>query len=245
MKLPAGWNEFTQKELRETLKLMSRLDTHTVVPVAVFRMLSGMRVMAGKGDSWVLRFGRRWVTVSSSALAELLTPLEFMEEPGNIPAPLDKIAGRKRVDAGLHGVSFGNWLRLENAWQGFLMSHRPELLRFMLDILYPAPRGLKGLVARLRLRIRPLREWEILGMLQWISQLKGMFAGLFPHFFQPAGSGSGTPGNMIESMNNQLRALTGGDLSKEDRIRESDCWRALTELDYKAKEAEDMKKKNR
>lgn len=48
--------------------------------------------------------------------------------------------------------------------------------------------------------------------------------------------------SMAEVMNNEIRALTGGDISKEDMVLSTDCWRALTELDYKAKEAEDFNK---
>lgn len=43
-------------------------------------------------------------------------------------------------------------------------------------------------------------------------------------------------------MNAQIRALTAGDITKEARVLEMDCWRALTELDAKAKEAEEMRK---
>ena len=40
----------------------------------------------------------------------------------------------------------------------------------------------------------------------------------------------------------QIRALTGGDITKEREVLKMDCWRALTELDAKAKDYEDMRK---
>ena len=43
-------------------------------------------------------------------------------------------------------------------------------------------------------------------------------------------------------MNAQIRALTGGDITKEREVLKMDCWRALTELDAKAKDYEDMRK---
>jgi uncharacterized protein YbjQ (UPF0145 family) len=43
-------------------------------------------------------------------------------------------------------------------------------------------------------------------------------------------------------MNAQIRALTGGDITKEDQILQKDTWRALTELDAKAKDAEELRK---
>lgn len=40
----------------------------------------------------------------------------------------------------------------------------------------------------------------------------------------------------------KLRALTGGDLTKEKEVLSLNCWRALTELDAKAREAEELEK---
>ena len=39
-----------------------------------------------------------------------------------------------------------------------------------------------------------------------------------------------------------IRALTGGDITKEAAIMKMDTWRALTELDAKAREAEELRK---
>ena len=48
---------------------------------------------------------------------------------------------------------------------------------------------------------------------------------------------------MLEIMNNEIRVLTGGDVTKEQAILATDCRRALTELDFKAKEAREFKSK--
>jgi hypothetical protein len=68
-----------------------------------------------------------------------------------------------------------------------------------------------------------------------------MLADLFPHFFKPGGAGDDSP-DMRAIMDNQIRALTGGDITKEAEVLAMDTWRALTELNAKAKEAEDFKK---
>ena len=39
-----------------------------------------------------------------------------------------------------------------------------------------------------------------------------------------------------------IRALTGGDITKEESILKTDTWRALTELDALAKEAANLRK---
>jgi uncharacterized protein YbjQ (UPF0145 family) len=47
----------------------------------------------------------------------------------------------------------------------------------------------------------------------------------------------------MDRMNAEIRALTGGDITKEQAVLEMDCWRALTELNEKAREAQEFKKK--
>ena len=49
--------------------------------------------------------------------------------------------------------------------------------------------------------------------------------------------------SVIGSINIQLRALTDGDVTKEAAVKAIDCWRALTELDAKAKQAEEFRRK--
>ena len=45
------------------------------------------------------------------------------------------------------------------------------------------------------------------------------------------------------AMNAQIRALTGGDITKEEAVLSMDTWRALTELDAKAKEVDAFKRR--
>ena len=55
----------------------------------------------------------------------------------------------------------------------------------------------------------------------------------------------GTELAILDQMNVQIRALTGGDVTKEEAVMKMDCWRALTELDAKAREAAEIKKMNK
>ena len=85
----------------------------------------------------------------------------------------------------------------------------------------------------------------------WAS-LKQYFAQLFDNFYKPAptkengGSLGGEQVDLFKQLrariNAQIRALTGDDITKEATIMKMDTWRALTELDAKAKEAEEIRK---
>ena len=65
----------------------------------------------------------------------------------------------------------------------------------------------------------------------------------FPNFFRKATADDVTELSVLQSINLQLRALTDGDVTKETEVKRVDCWRALTELDAKAKEAADFRRK--
>ena len=91
---------------------------------------------------------------------------------------------------------------------------------------------------------------QLVSVFYWFASLKQYFAMLFPHFFQPMSSDNG--GNLLggssnlfaqlrDSTNAQIRALTGGDVTKEEAIKKMDTHRALTELDAKAREAEEYR----
>ncbi len=61
---------------------------------------------------------------------------------------------------------------------------------------------------------------------------------------KPAGEGeSGEIPDMRAVMNAQIRALTGGDVTKEREVLSMDCWRALTELNEKAREQQEFNQK--
>ena len=93
---------------------------------------------------------------------------------------------------------------------------------------------------------------QLIGIFYWMASLKQYFAGLFPNFYKPASDYSN--GNLLgngqtdiysqlrDSTNAMIRALTGGDITKEDAIMKMDTWRALTELDAKAREVEELRK---
>ena len=66
----------------------------------------------------------------------------------------------------------------------------------------------------------------------------------FPFLLKPAGEGESSEiPDMRAVMNAQIRALTGGDITKEKEVMSMDCWRALTELNEKAREQQEFNQK--
>lgn len=229
--IPRSWSELTQRELLSMCHLLASVSRESV-PLMAFALLSGMRVLYRRGSKFACRWrtpeGAAMAWVDPACLAELIAPLDFLLEPGNEPVRLDKLRKCEAVDAMLLGVPFGTYLKVENLYQGFLKNKHPEALEEIARLLYPG------------IKFKSLKPFEQVNVMRWVVQIKNMFSVEFSHFFQPAAADKEI--SMLEVMNCEVRALTGGDVTKEDQIMSIDCWRALTELDFLAKEAEESKR---
>ena len=232
--LPKSWTELSQRELRTVYRCQTLCEPEDVI-ITLFRALSGMdQVSHFEDGSFKARFesdlGPKYVRIWPEALAEFTECLEFINDPGDDPVRFDAIDGHEAVDARLHGVTFHDYLQIETLIQGYLMNQNPKAVKRLAVYLYPGYEG-----------ARPLGEAESLNIVTWVVQIKRHFARQFRHFFRPAGE-EVEDSTLLERINAQIRALTGGDITKESEVYDTDCWRALTELDAKAKEAEDFRR---
>ncbi len=241
--LPESWSELSQRELSMVFRTMERNPEPEQAKLAILLHLTGMEISYREIGAWRCKVRAmcegKDTTVSflidSEAMAWMIEQLGWLDTPGIAPVRLHEMIsqGWSRVTAlpaEMHGVKFSTYLIAENCFQGVMMSRTDEAVQQLASTLYP---GLK----------RKLEKWEQLMVIHWWTQVKGMFADLFPHFFKPSGGDEGGDApDMRNIMDNQIRALTGGDITKEAEVLAMDTWRALTELEAKAKEAEDFKK---
>ena len=119
---------------------------------------------------------------------------------------------------------------MEKYYQVYLETKKPEMALKLAQLLYPGG-------------VTVIDVAELTGCIMWYSYVKKEMHRFFPHFFKPFPAGQGNAVNMLEQMNAQIRALTDGDITKEQAVYDKDCWRALTELDVKACEAEEFRRK--
>ena len=233
IRLPAKWEDLDDNDLRTVFEVLAS-DSERNWKFILFSRLCDIKVTGSEHDLFFISIptdkGQKKCKTSPYDLAELLKCLDFVNSPGEHPVRLDHIGSRrsKAVNAQLHGVTFGDYLQIENRYQGYITSENPEAIVKVARILYP---GFED---------ECISEAESLSILNWLVQLKALFARSFPNFFRPT-AGLIDASSMLEVMNCQIRALTGGDVTKENEVFSIDCWRALTELDAKAKEAEEIR----
>ena len=93
-------------------------------------------------------------------------------------------------------------------------------------------------------RVFLLMYYESNGTLRWFAHVKSVFAERWPFFFRRVDADIEEMDiDLMGAMDAQIRALTEGDITKEETIKQLPCWRALTELNQKAREAKEFHEK--
>lgn len=263
--LPESWAELTDKQLLMVYRLFaSDLSTAEVKTLCMMKW-GGLQVLASlpkkrfliRRDKVFDKPNEQRKACFISSMARKLRPkakeqvvlrlrqiqratslLDFLDSFAPIPVRISRIGKHRAVPADFEKVPFEEFLYVENLFQGYLNTQSSELLLQMAQVLYASD------------HVKPTKA-HLVGIFYWIASLKQYFASLFPNFYKPATNtdanllGSGQPDTyrqLRESTNAMIRALTGGDITKEECILKMDTWRALTELDAKAKEAADLRK---
>ena len=242
--LPKSWNDFTQEQLRYVFFLMATFPQITAQAYLFFRLLN-IKVHCKSSYGWVCSVRLNWHQKVRFFMQEWEVQfwqkhLNWLYSPTADTPHLKFIDHHHAVSGTLHGVSFEDYLKCENYYQGYLYSKNEDALRFMGYVLYPDHRK------RWQRMLRPqkFKDYELFSIFLWWSSVKQVFSQNFPDFFQridPATEGE-IP-NMMAVMNAQIRALSGGDITKEHEVLNMDCWRALTELNEKAREVKEQKER--
>ncbi len=178
--------------------------------------------------------------LQSWQVQDMIKQLEYVDSYEAFDVRLESIQGFKAVDPLLHRVMFRDYLNMEKYYQGFLATKQERYALGLAGLLYSLSPSQGGR------ELTAIDDAELTNCMMWYSYVKKQFAKVFRHFFKPAAvvPGASPSGvNWLEQMNAQIRALTDGDITKENAVLEKDCWRALTELDAKAREAEEFRKK--
>lgn len=232
--LPKSWQELSDKQLRFVFRLLNQ--EYSLIQIKTLCLLKWAKLHVIESEGMIFKIKHKGIKypVSSQQIADATSALDWLGDVPGYPVRLSRIAFHRPVRADLQDVSFEDFLTLDNLYQGHLQTRRRDLLVEMAKILYKAKRI-------------NLRTEEEICIFYWFTSVKQMFANMFRHFFKSVstdGAFGSAPSfqQLQEAMNTQIRALTGGDITKEKEVLAMDCWRALTELDAKAKDYEDMQK---
>ena len=235
IKVPSSWNELDNEHLYYLYHLLA--DALSAAQIKTYCLFKWGRItiVCRYADGYIARRGKHEFYVTPEAVAAAIHALDFIDDVPDSPVRISEVKGHAAVDALMVGVEFSKYLYVENLYQGFLHTQNHGLLNDMGRLLYDCEE-------------LQLNQAEKMSVFYWWTALKKYLAKEFPHFFGPTASGETLQTKPIgrqlkEAMDAQIRALTKGDITKENEILAMDTWRALTELDAQVREAEEMERK--
>ena len=238
--LPTSWAELTDKQLLMVFDLFSRDLSSAEVKTLCLMKWNHLKVLATlPRHRFLIKRGKEQVVLRVRQIQQATSVLDFLDSFAPMPIRIARIGKHRALPADFEKVPFEQYLYVDNLFQGYLNTQQDELLLQMAQILYGSD------------HVKPSKA-HLVGIFYWMASLKQYFASLFTNFYKPAPAkgegnlmGSSQPdiySQLRDCTNAMIRALTGGDITKEERILKMDTWRALTELDAKAKEAEELRK---
>ena len=162
--------------------------------------------------------------------------MDFIAKSPKFPCRPEKVDGVRAVDAEFHEVEFAKYLAAENYYQAAISEEgNEEAMDGLVSVMYPGYNENYPVEKDTGNR-NAIRYISIM----WYTAVKSMFSEIFYHLFKPVKNEEET--DMRKVMTMQIHVLSGGDITKEKDILEADVWSALTELDTKIEEAEQIKK---
>lgn len=228
---PKSWKELTPPQLRYILELQAQGVPSGTIQVSAFLHFAGLKIYKTEGDFLRLRAGMKVYRVKASDIAMAAMALDFITDPPTYPQLLPELSGKQAKDAELHGVPFAHYLQIENYMQQYLRTKDATLLNPVLAILYED-----------NLQEEDIDDTARYMVLHWYNGLKPFLAATFSDLFRPVSGAEGEEPDLRELMLAQIRALTGGDVTKEEQVLNVDTWTALAELNAKAREAKEVNK---
>ena len=236
LKVPAAWEELNDEDLHIAYNMTINSRLVDVAKVVFFMNRNGLQLRPlsdGNPEGLFSRNGRR-LPMTAADFALVLEELSWMEEEPRFPSPrLIAYGHGSHIDPLLHDVPFFDYLKIENLWQGYLRSQDKEALLSIAHIIYRDKE-----IWRKDERME--EEGMVYGVAVWCKHLHEFFFSKWSDLFRTSPNPDAPAPDLEEVMNAEIRALTGGDITKEAQILSSDTWRALTELNEKAREAREL-----
>ena len=232
--IPDSWQALCDRQLRFVFRTLATDVTLDQLKTLCLVKFAKMQIVRREGSAFIVKVNGKNYPLTAGQIAESLSSsMKWLDGFPDYPVRLSRIGLHRPVRADFQDVTFGDFLILDNLYQGYLQTQKGNLLKEMAKIMYQSK------------HIRLSREEELC-IFYWFSSVKQMFARMFSHFFKSVSTDDDNPAlpsyqQLQEATNTQIRALTGGDITKEKEVLAMDCWRALTELNAKAKDYEDMK----
>lgn len=237
--LPTAWEELTQEQLRTVFRLMATGAAGAALTAKAFLIFSGLKP---EGDDIYRNRAGFLMKIGVSQITAAALRLEYLTTVPRAAVRLDHALDGTpcKTGANLEDATFGEFLHADGLFLQYL--NNPEAnadrLEKIAEIFYP---GLMPGAAR--------SNYMHANIILWLTGLKYQLTAMYPHLF----SAKAAPTDYEETAEevavrhrhstlSMIRALTGGDITKENDILLAPAHNALYELNEKAREAKELEK---
>lgn len=237
--LPTCWQELTPSQLRYVFFLLSENYSAEQVKTFCFCRFGNFQIIEHTdNDLYLVKYEQNTHLITAQQIAEQLTHLSWLDDLPLVPIRLPYIGKHHAAPADLAGVPFSDYLACDNLYQGYLQTQRNDLLQEIASILYHAPSI-------------SLNDEELISVFYWFASLKAYYSRRFSHLYSTTpdtnllANSQSTQDRLQSAMDNQIRALTKGDITKETEVLNTDTLRALTELNALAREYQELQNQSK
>lgn len=234
--LPTSWQELTQEQLRAALSLMATGAAGTSLMTQAFLIFAGLKP---EGEDIYRNRAGFLIKIGVNQITAAALHLEYLTTPPTAAVRLDRAEDGTpcKTGADFEDATFGEFLHTDGLFLMYL--NNPEAnadrLAEIAEMLYPCITA--------KAAASPLMNANII---IWLSGLKKQLAAMYPYLFAaPAAADyEETPEEAAARRRratlSMIRALTGGDITKENDILKTAAHSALNELNEKAREAKEL-----
>lgn len=236
IQLPADWHELTQHQLLLLFRLIAvGLSAAEAKCAAVIHLAGLRRMYRTKRGTVCASRNAGTVILSDTDLALCFRELAWVDDLPSRLVCLKKYKNYRALPSDFTGVPLETYITSDNYFQGYVATHDTALLGQLTAILYQSPHAADSPVLRT-------------ASLYWFASLRAHLARIYPNMFRPAGTDTsrlGQPSPQQQqalAVNSMLRALTGGDITREEAVLRCDTHRAFTEIDTQCRIAADQER---
>lgn len=236
VELPTSWQELTQEQLRAALSLMATGAAGTSLMTQAFIIFAGLKP---EGEDIYRNRAGFLMKIGVSQITAAALRLEYLTTPPTAAVRLDRAEDGTpcKTGADFEDATFGEFLHTDGLFLMYLNNPgaNADRLAEIAIMLYP---GITYAAAA-----SPLMNANII---IWLSGLKKQLSGMYPYLFAaPAAADYEETAEEVAARSRRatlsmIRALTGGDITKENDILQTAAHSALNELNEKAREAKEL-----
>lgn len=252
IEIPRNYGEMTDKQVRYVIALTVAGQEPEVIRAKCFLRFAGLKPVITVGDTSYFRRVKfpSIIRISVQDVAYFARQLGWLQSNYAGLRPPAKIARLHAPDSLLRNTLFMQYLEAENFYQAYIYKKEKKYLHSLIATLYqPADRYDNNLTDKLARKIgKRISDADEMLVLLWMIGVKQTFARMWDDLFERKvkyadDEDNDTPPNMMEIINNQVRMLTDGDLTKKTAILKSNTWDAIDELNAKVREVKELNKK--